>query len=108
MADDSGFRETECTYADNAVMSRPTPTALAPEFVEPMGAKIVNELPVGGWLYELKLDGYRCIAIKHGSSVRLRSRRNKELARDYPSITNAVAQLRAQSAVLDGEIVALD
>ncbi|MFO1499495.1 MAG: non-homologous end-joining DNA ligase [Verrucomicrobiota bacterium] len=79
-------------------------------FIPPMQAKLVDRLPAGpGWSYELKLDGYRALAIKVGGAVRLISRNEKDLSRDYPEIVEAVAQLAAmRKGVLDGEIVAVD
>jgi bifunctional non-homologous end joining protein LigD len=54
-------------------------------FIEPMAATAVAELPRGPeWSYEIKLDGYRVIALKDGNHVRLVSRRNKDLTRDFP------------------------
>lgn len=74
-----------------------------------MHARAVSGLPEGdAWLYEVKLDGYRLIAIKDGDRVQLRSRNNKDLTATYPHVTQAVSKVRAQSAVLDGEIVAVD
>jgi bifunctional non-homologous end joining protein LigD len=41
-------------------------------FIEPMYARLVNELPEGEeWLYEVKLDGYRCLAGRDGKGVTL-------------------------------------
>jgi bifunctional non-homologous end joining protein LigD len=74
-----------------------------------MIAKLVDRLPEGNeWLYEVKLDGYRALAVKHGDKVRLLSRRNKDLSRDYESIVEALTRIKAHTAVLDGEIVAHD
>jgi bifunctional non-homologous end joining protein LigD len=65
-------------------------------------------LPAGPeWSYEVKWDGYRALAEKKGSAVRLISRNNKDLTRDYPSIVRSVAALPVKRLVLDGEIVAL-
>ena len=73
-------------------------------FIEPMAATSVAELPRGPeWSYEVKLDGYRVLAVKDGDSVRLLSRRNKDLTRDFPSVAAAVARVRAGTAVLDRE-----
>jgi bifunctional non-homologous end joining protein LigD len=47
-----------------------------PSFIEPMQALPVEELPEGDWLYEVKLDGYRALALKEGKDVRLVSRNN--------------------------------
>jgi bifunctional non-homologous end joining protein LigD len=74
-----------------------------------MQAKLVPELPEGeDWIYEVKWDGYRVETIKHGDTVRLISRNAKNLTPDYPEVRDAVARIRAHTAVLDGEVVALD
>ena len=72
-----------------------------------MTAAVVQALPEGPeWMYEVKLDGYRALLIKHESKVRVRSRRDKPLV--YPEIDAAAVQLKANRVVLDGEIVAVD
>jgi bifunctional non-homologous end joining protein LigD len=74
-----------------------------------MAARIVDTLPEGDdWMYEVKFDGYRALLIKDGKQVRLRSRNDKDMTRPYPPIVAAAARLRANRALLDGEIVALD
>jgi len=66
-------------------------------------------LPVGAeWSYEVKWDGYRAQAVKSGASVSLASRNLKNITRQFPDVVRAAASVRAKSAVLDGEIVALD
>jgi len=58
--------------------------------------------------YEVKLDGYRAIAIKSGGKVRLRSRHNdKDFNPRYPAVVRALATL-PDDTVVDGEVVALD
>jgi bifunctional non-homologous end joining protein LigD len=80
-----------------------------PKFLEPMECLRVEKLPEGKqWLYEVKLDGYRAILIKDGSSASLYSRYGRSLARDFPAIVFAGQELPHRLAVLDGEIVALD
>lgn len=80
-----------------------------PRFVEPTAAREVQELPDSNeWLYEIKWDGYRALASKHGETVQLLSRKNKNLATDFPQVVDAVRDLRAESVLLDGEVVALD
>jgi bifunctional non-homologous end joining protein LigD len=82
---------------------------LKPRFVAPMKAKLTSEPPPGGdWIYELKFDGFRAIAIKDGNRVELLSRNAKDLTHKFPEIAEAVAALALGRAVLDGEIVALD
>ena len=64
-------------------------------------------LPEGsGWIYELKLDGYRALGIKTGGTVRLRSRNDKDFNGKYPAIAQALAALPDET-VVDGEVVAL-
>ncbi len=71
--------------------------------------KLVAKLPEGPeWLYEIKFDGFRAIAIKDGNSVQLRSRNDKDLSDDFPTIIEALRKLKPATVVLDGEIVALD
>jgi ATP-dependent DNA ligase len=60
-----------------------------------------------GWAYELKLDGYRALAMKTAGEVRLRSRNNTDFNRKYPEIARALAPLPDET-VVDGEVVALD
>jgi ATP-dependent DNA ligase len=60
-----------------------------------------------GWSYELKLDGYRALAVKTNGTVRLRSRNDKDFNSRYPGIVKALAALPDET-VVDGEVVALD
>jgi len=81
----------------------------APGFVPPMLATRVRELPEGTeWEYEVKWDGYRIEAVKDGTSVRLLSRRGSDYSQRFRSVAKAVADIAAESAVLDGEVVAVD
>jgi DNA ligase D-like protein (predicted ligase) len=77
-------------------------------FVEPMLLLRTNKLPEGeDWLYELKLDGYRAVAIKALGEVYLRSRNDKDFTTRFPSIAKALEPL-PEATALDGEVVALD
>jgi DNA ligase D-like protein (predicted ligase) len=79
-----------------------------PRFIEPMAALSVAALPEGPeWSYELKLDGYRALIIKDGTSIRVRSRNDKDLMPMYPAVAAAGRRLQAQQVVIDGEIVAI-
>jgi bifunctional non-homologous end joining protein LigD len=78
-------------------------------FVTPMAAHAVEKLPEGAeWLYELKFDGYRALLLKDATRIQVRSRNDKDLTRMYPAITTAASRLNAETATVDGEIVALD
>ena len=84
-------------------------TVAAPQFVEVMAAREAAELPAGDdWVYEIKLDGYRGLGIKHGASARVLSRNDRDLSSDFPRVIAALKTLPVGSAMLDGEIVALD
>src|SRR5215471_2586650 len=74
-----------------------------------MLASAADVLPVGSkWTYEIKWDGYRALALKEGTSVRLISRNQKNLTADYPTVVNALQSIGEKTVLLDGEIVALD
>lgn len=77
-------------------------------FIEPMECLSVAKLPDGNqWLWEIKLDGYRVLAVKAGTAVTLFSRRRKSLNRQFPYIVEALGEL-AEGTVVDGEVVAID
>ncbi len=77
-------------------------------FVEPMDCLSVSKLPEGlGWIWKIKLDGYRALAVKSGRGVTLLSRRRKSLNRQFPNTVEGLADLPA-GTVVDGEVVAID
>ena len=77
-------------------------------FIEPMLLQRAEKLPEGaGWTYELKLDGFRALAIKSGGRVHIRSRNDTDFNAKYPGIARALAVMPDET-VIDGEIVALD
>ncbi len=78
-------------------------------YVAPMKALLVNTPPPAeGWLFEIKWDGYRAIAVKRKGKVQLFSRRAREVTGEYPEIAEAVRAIPGESFVADGEIVVLD
>jgi bifunctional non-homologous end joining protein LigD len=61
------------------------------------------------WIFETKLDGYRAIAVVDSSGkARIWSRNQLPLEPKFPTVGDAVNQLKLRSTILDGEIVALD
>jgi bifunctional non-homologous end joining protein LigD len=83
---------------------------------EPMPARIApmlarsGSLPADddGWAYEVKWDGVRAIAYSQPGELRLESRNLKDVTDSYPELFAMNTALGSHSAVLDGEIVALD
>jgi len=73
--------------------------------VSPMLAKSVKEVPTGGYLYEPKWDGFRCIVFRDGDEVELGSRNERPLTRYFPEVVEAVRLALPERCVVDGEIV---
>ena len=79
-----------------------------PAFIEPMQCKPVTALPADEkWTFEIKFDGYRCIAVKRAKEVMLFSRHKKMLNKRFPGVVDALTSL-GSDFVLDGELVAFD
>jgi bifunctional non-homologous end joining protein LigD len=58
------------------------------------------------WVHEIKHDGFRVIARKHGDRVKLYSRPGNDLTARFPLIVEALSRLRSRSCIIDGEAVA--
>ena len=87
---------------------RDLPAAKA-RFIEPMKAKLVEKPPAAGdWIYELKFDGIRLIAVKSDKKVSLLSRNQNDLSERFPEVAHAIQNLPAGECVIDGEVVVLD
>ncbi|HZP17112.1 MAG TPA: non-homologous end-joining DNA ligase [Terriglobales bacterium] len=79
-----------------------------PAFIPPMECKLVRSLPdQPHWLLELKLDGYRAIAVKSSGKADLFSRYRRSFKERFGRIAAALDNMNLEF-VLDGEIVALD
>jgi bifunctional non-homologous end joining protein LigD len=82
---------------------RQQPKTLAPQL-----ATVAVAPPRGDdWLHEVKLDGYRIIAILREGEARLISRNGHDWTDRFPDIAQAVASLQVPRAILDGEVVVL-
>jgi bifunctional non-homologous end joining protein LigD len=72
-------------------------------FIEPMYARLVSELPGGKkWLYEVKFDGYRCLAGRDSKKVTLWSRKENLFTSQFPQIASACERL-PQDTLLDAQ-----
>jgi len=77
-------------------------------FKEPMECLAVPKLPNGSqWVYQIKLDGYRAIAVKSSGKLNLFSRRRNPFNRQYSLVLEALADL-PDNTIVDGEVVALN
>jgi bifunctional non-homologous end joining protein LigD len=80
-----------------------------PGFNPPELAYLAEEPPSGkDWVHEVKFDGYRIQARLDHGEVTLRTRKGNDWTGNYKSIAESLSHLKAKSAVLDGEVVALD
>jgi ATP-dependent DNA ligase len=90
-----------CMAASTLVMSFP----IEPP-VEPMLAKISEQLPSGGdYLFEPKWDGFRALVFRSGSELFIQSRDLRPLDRYFPEVHDALIEQVPDGSVLDGEIV---
>ena len=78
-------------------------------FIEPQLASPVDQPPEGKhWIHELKHDGYRCQVLLEQGQARVFTRNGHDWSDRYPSIVRAAANLRCQSAIIDGEAIVQD
>jgi ATP-dependent DNA ligase len=78
----------------------------APRPIEPMLAKLTEELPAGDdWLYEPKWDGFRAIVFRGAADVFIQSRDLRPLDRYFPELHDALLRALPERCVVDGEIV---
>jgi bifunctional non-homologous end joining protein LigD len=61
-----------------------------------------------GWLFEIKYDGVRTLAVRHEEEVALYGRSGQAIAGRYPELAAALRALPIRRFLIDGEIVALD
>ena len=80
-----------------------------PHLVQPQLATLVEKPPSGDeWIHELKFDGYRMICHLERGRVAFWSRNGKDWTNRFPMLGKAIKGLPVTSAILDGEIVAMD
>jgi bifunctional non-homologous end joining protein LigD len=80
-----------------------------PTVIHPMLATPIAKAFDGSeWLFEIKWDGYRAVAFIENGHVRLVSRSQNDLTAQFPELGSLPQFVKAERAILDGEIVALD
>ena len=110
IAIDLAPRQTLSTDVSGAAELPGAKLTKMPTLIEPMLAQIGDQIPESAdWLYEIKWDGVRALAFIDGDSVRITGRKGTSIGAQYPEVTAALGQaVKASSAILDGEIAALD
>lgn len=81
----------------------------APCFRPVQLAALADVPPAGqGWVHEVKYDGYRCLLVKQGGRIAAFTRAGNDWTAEFQGIAEAGKALKARSATIDGEVVALD
>jgi bifunctional non-homologous end joining protein LigD len=77
--------------------------------IEPMKAVLADKpFSDPNWIFERKLDGIRCLAIRDASGVRLMSRTGRRMNEEYPALVEALEREPSADFIGDGEIVAFE
>lgn len=78
-------------------------------FIEPCLPSPAGKPPAAGqWIHEIKVDGFRLLAIRNTSGVRLLTRHGTDFTDRFPNVHAAVNKLHCQSCLIDGEVAAPD
>lgn len=97
--------------AKTAELQRPPPGRMLPNMgttAEPALATLSHErFWEDGWIFERKLDGQRCLAVRHDGDTRLLSRTGSDTSAAFPEVVEALAQY-SRDFVVDGEVVAFE
>lgn len=80
-----------------------------PAFRAPQLATLVDSVPAGeNWLFEMKFDGYRCIAALAGQDVRLYTRNGHDWTQQFGALVEPLGQVTKGTALLDGEVCVMN
>lgn len=83
--------------------------AAFPQDIQPQLAILASEVPRGAhWIHEIKLDGYRTFAHIDRGRIRMLSRNSLDWTEKYSELANSLRHLKAQTALLDGEVIVRD
>jgi ATP-dependent DNA ligase len=73
--------------------------------IEPMLAKLADDIPEGEFLFEPKWDGFRAIVFRGNDDVYIQSRDSRPLDRYFPELHDELLARLPAGCVVDGEIV---
>ena len=77
-----------------------------PGFIEPALATSIEKVPSGErWIHEIKFDGYRVQVHLANEAAKIFTRRGHDWTHRFKKVAHDAWQIRANSAVVDGEIV---
>lgn len=80
-----------------------------PAFIPPQLATLVNSMPKGKeWLHEVKFDGYRVLTYLENGKARMMTRSGLDWTDKFGDISEIIARLKVDHAILDGELVSLN
>ena len=100
----SGFSAISAAKNLPGAIQRPIPAAITPMLATSVEKPFDNP----DWLFEIKWDGYRAISFIADGKVRLVSRNQNDLTAQFSELQDLPKFVKAETVVLDGEIVALD
>jgi len=101
----SSLRSVPSAVKDlQGAVRKPMPIAIHPMLATPVEKAFDDP----EWLFEIKWDGYRAVAFLKDGNLRLVSRNQNDLTGEFPELHELSKLIKAENAVLDGEIVALD
>src|SRR5216117_1710495 len=105
----TGTRKTKSSLNGNlSGLISNAPKSPLPRQVSPMLTTLVDKpFDDKGWLFEVKWDGYRAMAVLNGKSVSLQSRNDKSFKDKFYPVHEALVKWNLR-AVLDGEIVVIN
>lgn len=88
---------------------KPARRAKQPSWLTPMKAVLADEaFSDPDWIYEVKLDGERCLATRSRGAVSLLSRNQKSMNVSYPEVVESLEAQGPKNFIIDGEVVAFD
>jgi bifunctional non-homologous end joining protein LigD len=104
----AGTKAKKEDHTDPATL-RGARRAPMPHVVRPMLATLIEKpFDDPDWIFEIKWDGYRALSFLNQGAVRLLSRNQNDMTAQFPELASLPDHVRADSAVIDGEIVAVD
>jgi bifunctional non-homologous end joining protein LigD len=108
--DDAVWHSDAAKAVDNPLPKRTQKSGKAlPKFRSPQLATLVTDVPEGtGWVFEMKYDGYRCLAAIAGSDVTLFTRSGKDWTKQFTAIVPPLSRITKGTALIDGELCAFD